>query len=273
MNTITVRQMPFEFPDEIDPVFMEGDPEGSFGMIAASLLLPHLEPYLIRTMKAAAKHVTDPKVMEGLRAFSAQEAQHYKMHAKFNEAIRTAGFPRLEELEKELSDDYHRFSNTKSLRWNLAYAEGFEALTMNVIKILMEPDGLDNPESAVMQMWEWHFVEELEHRTVAFDVFDHVVGGYWYRLAVGVYAQWHFTRWIRKVSRHMLEVSPPPKRTAEEKRKRARMRRQALGDFLRNHLGAYLRIYLPSYSPHRIEIAPQMQVLAEKYDAMATHTS
>ena len=63
-------------------------------------------------------------------------------------------------------------------------------------------------------------------------------------------------------------VGPPV-----QKRKRARMRRQALGAFVRNHLGAYLRIYLPSYSPHRIEIAPQMQVLAEKYDAIAIRTS
>lgn len=47
MDTITVRQMPFEFADEIDPVFIDGDPEPSFAFIAGSLLLPHLEPYLI----------------------------------------------------------------------------------------------------------------------------------------------------------------------------------------------------------------------------------
>ena len=28
-----------------------------------------------------------------------------------------------------------------------------------------------------------------EHRTVAFDVYDHVCGGYLYRLAVGLFAQ------------------------------------------------------------------------------------
>jgi len=37
MDTITVRQMPFEFPDEIDPVFIEGDHEQSFAFIAGSL--------------------------------------------------------------------------------------------------------------------------------------------------------------------------------------------------------------------------------------------
>ncbi len=141
MDTITVRQMPFEFPDEIDPVFIEGDPVRSFAFIAGSLLLPHLEPYLIRSMKAAEKHVTDPRVLEGLKGFAAQEGQHYRMHMKFNATIRRAGFPGLDALEKELSDDYQLFTKTKSLRFNLAYAEGFEALTMNAVKHMMEPDG------------------------------------------------------------------------------------------------------------------------------------
>ncbi len=59
IDTITVRQMPFEFPDEIDPVFIEGDPELSFegmstgyAMIAGSLLLPHLEPHLYSAVSA-----------------------------------------------------------------------------------------------------------------------------------------------------------------------------------------------------------------------------
>jgi hypothetical protein len=44
LDTITIRQMPFEFPDEIDPVLLDGDHDRSFSFIAGSLLLPHLEP-------------------------------------------------------------------------------------------------------------------------------------------------------------------------------------------------------------------------------------
>jgi predicted metal-dependent hydrolase len=100
LDTITVRQMPFEFPDEIDPVFIERDHQRSFAFIAGSLLLPYLEPYLIRSMKAAQPHVTDPQVLEGLKGFAAQEGQHYRTHMKFNQAVRRAGFPALEALEK-----------------------------------------------------------------------------------------------------------------------------------------------------------------------------
>ncbi len=273
LDTITVRRMPFEFPDEIDPVFIEGDHEQSFTFIAASLLLPHLEPYLIRSMKAAQSHVTDPKVLEGLKGFAAQEGQHYRMHMKFNETIRRSGFPGLETLEKELSDDYHRFSKTKSLRFNLAYAEGFEAFTMHVVKHLMEPNGFGEDLPTFLQMWEWHFVEELEHRTVAFDVYDHVCGGYLYRLAVGTWAQLHFSRWVRRVVKYMMSVRPPPKRSAREK---AELREASLvprSGRVRDVFPGLLRIYMPSYTPHDVEIAPGMEALADKYSEMALHCS
>jgi predicted metal-dependent hydrolase len=273
LDTITVRKMPFDFPDEIDPVFIEGDPEASFGLIAGSLLLPYLEPYLIRSMRAAMEHITDPQLLDDLKRFSAQEGQHFRMHAKFNAAVQKAGFPRLAEFEKELADDYKRFSETKSLRFNLAYAEGFEALTMNGIRFMMEPNGIEDTESTVSKMFEWHFVEELEHRTVTFDVYDHVCGGYFYRLFAGIYAQWHFMRWIRKVNRYMLEVMPPPKRSPEVIKERRAKARAQLGDAVRRLLPAVLRIYLPNYSPHKLDISPYMQVVADKYTEMATSTS
>lgn len=273
LDTITVRQMPFDFPDEIDPVFIDGDHERSFNFIAGSLLLPYLEPYLIRSVKAAQKHVTDPKILETLKGFAAQEGQHYRMHMKFNAAIRRAGFPGLEALEKELSDDYQRFTKTKSLRFNLAYAEGFEALTMNAIKQMMGDDGLGEDLPDYMQMMEWHFVEELEHRTAAFDVYDHVCGGYFYRLFVGVWAQWHFVSWVRRAAAYMLKECPPPERSAEEMA--AQREADPMGGRLAliKALPQFLRIYLPNYTPHDIEIAPGIEALADKYTAMAIKTS
>ena len=154
MDTITVRQMPFEFPNEIESAFIPGEPELSFQLIAGSLLLPYLEPYLIRSMRTAKDKITDPAILKGLEDFCAQEAQHYRMHMKFNKACRLDGFPELARLEEELKADYQHFSKKRSLRFNLAYAEGFEALTMTFIRFMMENPGFDNPDSAIVQMWE-----------------------------------------------------------------------------------------------------------------------
>lgn len=273
LDTITVRQMAFEFPHDIDPVFIDGDHKQSFGFIAGSLLLPYLEPYLIRSMRAAEQHVIDPAVLEDLKKFASQEGQHYQMHKKFNATIRRAGFPELERLEKELADDYQRFTSTKSLRFNLAYAEGFEALTMNVIKHMMGPKGFGDNLPVVMQMIEWHFVEELEHRTVAFDVYDHVCGGYLYRLVVGAWAQWHFTRWIRRATRYMLKTRPQPKGNVKQAAAASNAGPSIRSVSIKDLLPDLLSIYLPGYTPHNVQIPADLQRLAHKYTRMAIKVS
>jgi hypothetical protein len=99
LEPITIRRMRFEFPAELDPVFIEGEPEESYVNVSMSLLLPYLEPYLIRTMTAAKAKVTDPVLREQLEGFIGQEGQHYREHAKFNEALRAKGFTSVAPLE------------------------------------------------------------------------------------------------------------------------------------------------------------------------------
>ena len=102
---------------------------------------------------------------------------------------------------------------------------------------------------------------------------DHVCGGYFYRLIVGTWAQWHFTRWIRRATAYMLKVSPPPKRSAKEVVERKKAQQMPKATRVRNLLPGLLRIYLPGYTPHDVKISPGIQVLADKYTKMAIKTS
>jgi predicted metal-dependent hydrolase len=77
----------------LDPGYIEGAPEESHATTAFSLLLPYLDPYLIRTMKEAKKQITDPDRVQDLERFCAQEGQHYRQHKRFNDVIRSVGFP------------------------------------------------------------------------------------------------------------------------------------------------------------------------------------
>ncbi|MGH0032348.1 MAG: metal-dependent hydrolase [Myxococcota bacterium] len=268
MDTITVRQMSLAFPDDMDPVVVPGKPEESFFFLAFSLLLPYLEPYLIRTMKEARRHVTDEALLEDLGKFNAQEGQHYKQHARFNEIVRAQGFPELLAIEKDLDDDYQRFSREKALRFNLAYAEGFEAFTTAMARVSFER-GMDEMHPALRELYTWHLVEEFEHRTVAFDVYEHVVGDYLYRLRVGLFAQWHMLRWCLRAQRYMLGAD----RGLLERHGGAAGRRRRAWEQIRTRapklLARVLPTYTPWYTPHRIEMPEGMQALQDRYDAMA----
>ena len=84
---LIVRKIDFELEQEIDPVWNPAKPEWSHMFTGASLTMPYLEPFLIRTMREASKLVTDPVLLEEMRDFNAQEAQHYQHHAKYNAMI------------------------------------------------------------------------------------------------------------------------------------------------------------------------------------------
>jgi len=274
MSKIPIRKMPFEFPEKIDPFIFPDSPERSASVVATSLLLPYLEPYLIRTMKAARPHVTEPRLLDDLARFSAQEGQHYRMHMRFNDALRREHLPRLGEFEKEISDDYQRLTKTRSLQFNLAYAEGFEALTMNLVLFAFTHLSLfDEVETQVAQLYEWHLIEELEHRTVAFDIYDHVCGGYFYRVAAGTWAQRHYIGWVRRVARYILEELPSDDLSREAETARKREARELAWLALRRAAPMILRTYMPWYSPHKVAFSAEMQAVSDKYTEMAISTS
>lgn len=271
-HDITVRRMDFRFPDEIELDFSRGKPELSFGLIGLSLLLPYLEPYLIRTMKKARERITDPDLLADVENFSAQEGQHYRQHIRFNRALRLSGCSGLEDLEKKLEEDYLRFSRTRSLRFNLAYAEGFEALTTAFALFSLEgPDELLG-HSPGEELLRWHAIEELEHRTVAFDVYEHVFGGYFYRLFVGLFAQWHFLRFVRRTVRDMKESSPDilARHGGREGRRR---RRRTDSDVIRRFLPRVLKTYLPWYTPHDIVLSDDLRAATVRQTEHALSTS
>jgi predicted metal-dependent hydrolase len=273
-SAITIRRVPLEFPPDLDPIVIEGRPEESYTHVGLSLLLPYLEPYLIRSMRAAKEHVTDPKLLADLDAFNGQEGQHYRQHIRFNEAMRLQGFDRLRELESELEADYRRYSQSRSLRFNLAYAEGFEAFTMALARFSFESRAFDRLHPAARELFVWHLVEELEHRTVAFDVYKHVFGGYFYRLVVGLFAQWHLCRFVSRVADAMQNTDREAFRAKYGGRAAAWARtRPHLLQMAKLFVPKVLATYLPWYTPHNIEMPDAAKALANHYAALSAEAA
>jgi hypothetical protein len=272
MNDIVVRKMDFSFPEGLDPVVVEGDPEESFTVLGLSLLLPYLEPYLIRTMKEAKKQISDPVLLDQAERFSAQEGHHYRAHMRLNTAFDRTKFPRLAELEAELAADYKRFSAEKSLRFNLAYAEGFEALTTAFARFSFEGGANPAMREDVARLFAWHMVEELEHRTVAFDVFDHVCGSYLYRLIFGTYAQRHMASWIRKVTIYMLSMDTEAFERCGGMEGLKQRQRVKFADMRKRLLPRVLKTYSPWYTPHDIAFTSDMEMMAAQYSGQALET-
>ena len=251
MTDITVRNVSFEFPEALDDVFPGDDPVQESYLAAFSLTMPYLEPYLIRTYRDVAERITDPELSADLRHFIAQEAQHHKNHRRVNEIIKAQLGPsvaaELQKIEDELERDYRRFNASRSTRFNLAYAEGFEAMTCAMVMTMfadsLEPGRAPTRFGPWQQLLAWHGAEEIEHRTVAFNVYEALVGSYWYRILGSLRIQWHYSRSIDRLQRVLL--------AAHGERPRAHV-----PPWLRTGWRRYLRTFGPRYDPGTLDPGP-----------------
>jgi predicted metal-dependent hydrolase len=93
-------------------------------------------------------------------------------------------------------------------------------------------------------MLSWHAAEEVEHKSVAFDVFQAIHGGYLMRIRGFVAALVRSHRDIEVMTRHLMELDGS-REDAEAQRRLKRVRLSLL-----RHLVPELRHYLkPGYRP------------------------
>jgi predicted metal-dependent hydrolase len=212
MNThhsdgMLVRKMPFEFPEDIDPHWNPDKPEWSHMVSGASLAMPFLEPYLIRTMRKACEQIGSDELKREVNLYMGQEGQHFQQHRKFNDRLIRSGYAELETIETEMKADFDDFDTNRSLKFNLAYACGFESMALGIGHWLVKDRAFlfAGSDSRVASLILWHFVEEIEHKNVAFDAYEAVYGNYFYRVYGTLFATLHVMKYSRKAYRAMLK--------------------------------------------------------------------
>jgi predicted metal-dependent hydrolase len=254
-HAIQVRRLRLALPDRVPLNIVPDDPFLSRMLVGLSLLMPYLEPYLVRTMHAAKAHVKDAALARDMALFSEQEGQHFRQHKRFNEVIRPPQHEAaLCALEQAVDADYRLFTAERSLRFNLAYAEGFEAMTTAVALFSVEQRVDEAMIEPAGSLFRWHALEELEHRNVAFDAYHHLYGGYGYRLAVGLFAQLHMARFITRAAR-VLAIDQPAASGPSS--------RNWNGLAVRYLIPRVLATYAPWYTPRRIELGQGVVARAE----------
>ncbi len=204
---IVVRRIPFEFPEDIEPHWKPDEPELSHMINGASLTMPYLEPFLIDSMRDALRLVDDDEIRKAARGFMAQEGQHFRQHRRYNELLKTRGYPELAEIEDEMQASYDRMRKRRSLAYRMGYTAGFESMTLGLTRWLVEErrELFRDADPRVSSFVLWHMVEETEHKCVAFDVYQAACPGYFMR-ALGVFTgSFHVMWYSRRAYKTMLE--------------------------------------------------------------------
>jgi len=144
---------------------------------ALSVTFPEGEKFFIESARHFKDQLKDPKLLEDLQGFIGQEAMHGREHRLMNAKIAEAGYP-VEQLEAD-SMKLLRWASGKNPLRKLAATCALEHFTAVLADVLLRhpeliPEGT-HPE--MRAMWNWHAVEENEHKAVCYDVYQSVATG------------------------------------------------------------------------------------------------
>jgi predicted metal-dependent hydrolase len=172
-----------------------------------SLIFPPGEKFFMVTVRDFRDQISDPKLLQDIKDFNRQEAQHSMVHAQYNDVLRKQGMPverLIGWLDKLLFDKYRsRFSREYTLAITGAL-EHFTALGAHAM--FDDRDIMGSAHPKVRAMYAWHAIEEVEHKGVAYDVMiDYAKVGYFKRVAALLHATFMFPYVILMFTNEMLK--------------------------------------------------------------------
>ncbi len=241
---------------------------------AFSTVPAHIEPFLVKVMMRV-KEVLGPEhqaLRNDIEIFNKQEVQHCKQHVAFNKMLYKSGYPGMQAIEKSYRDDYARFLEQKSLRFNVAYCEGFEAMGSAAGQVFFEElkEYLDGADELAVNLWKWHLAEEFEHREVCFQAYKALYGkglfAYLYRVWGFMFAAKHIGTHTARVAAYLNAVDREA--LSEPERQASLAREKTLKGKIRKASRQRLfKVLSPSYDPGKMVPSPGMVELLARYSS------
>ncbi|UZJ31674.1 metal-dependent hydrolase [Streptomyces endophytica] len=195
---LKARNVAFDWADT--PLhWIPGDPASTHTINVLHLLLPAGERWFVHVYKQALPYVRDARLRADVIGFIGQEAMHSQAHDEVLPHLKDQGLdptPYTAQVdwlfEKLLGDRTPPLlkawvvppSPGRARRWwlleRVALIAAIEHYTAFLGDWVLNAGALDarGADPAMLDLLRWHGAEEVEHRSVAFDLFVHLDGGY-----------------------------------------------------------------------------------------------
>ena len=184
-RTISVRRPGISYgPDATPTYFVADDILRSHIAAMLSAVFPEGEDFFVRSVRAHRDQITDPVLKEQVKGFVGQEALHGREHRAFNERLQELGYP-TRFTDKRVKIGLGILGKVAPKAHQLAVTAALEHYTATLAEALLRDDAARNEfvTDEIRTLFSWHALEETEHKSVAFDVFQHVNGKH--RVRVG----------------------------------------------------------------------------------------
>lgn len=189
------------------------DPHTTHVANVLHLLLPGGEKWFCEVYREALPHIDDERLARDVKAFMGQEATHARAHSIVLDHLEANGIDhtdftrmveggfrlvRVRHAPSWLPGRLRRYLDRRYLLDQLAGIAAIEHFTAVMGWWVVISRGLDDAgaDPEMMRLLRWHGAEEVEHRSVAFDAYVALGGGYLRRclfmllVFVGIFGTW-----------------------------------------------------------------------------------
>lgn len=180
-RSIVIRSIKPNYREGTERFWFAGNPFITHFINTLSFQFPSGEEQFVKSVNYFKDQVKDSNLRAQIKGFIGQESLHGKVHADFNQWVASL-VPEAEQYCAAIAKR-HREKNKMIIdrdpRLALSITVGFEHMTAIMAgALLRRPQTMGKMAPEVRALMIWHAIEEIEHKSVAFDVYQTVGGGY-----------------------------------------------------------------------------------------------
>jgi len=169
---ILPRNVTFSIGDHAKRWWNGGDPVATAFYNSLSVTFPLGEAFFIKSVRHF-RNAMPGQLKSQIDAFIRQEATHSREHASFNDLAKASGYD-TSAIETDLAARLARTKDNPPVV-NLAMTVALEHFTAIMAHASLKNDRhMQRMPPEVNALWKWHSIEEIEHKSVAYDVFMEV---------------------------------------------------------------------------------------------------
>ncbi|KIG19172.1 hypothetical protein DB30_04637 [Enhygromyxa salina] len=182
MSNLEIRTIAWDL-DGVPFLWNPDQPRFAILLNQISFLAIGFERYICRATRKAETQITDPEIAAESMLFRKQEAVHSAAHKTHVKAL-IKQYPGLQSTLTKVIQIYDDLYDAHPLEFALAHSGGLEAIFTPFFKMVLDNRAVlfGGGDPRVVSLFLWHFCEEIEHRSSALAIYNHLVGDYGYRL-------------------------------------------------------------------------------------------
>ncbi len=197
VHAINARDVHFDF-DSVPMHYIPGEVLATHIVNVMHLVLPEGERAMAQCLAEALPFIDDERLREEVQGFIGQESMHAGSHERARQHLQSIGLDvesyvsKIAWLVDRILGD-HGLTGRPREEWvkeRLGLFAGMEHFTAVIGEWLLNADILEEQgmHPTMLDLVRWHGAEEVEHRSVVYDAFQHIDGSYARRARTAILA-------------------------------------------------------------------------------------